>query len=174
MSLSGASTQVRRKVFVSYHHGGDQAYYDAFSKTFHDTYEAITDNSLEDKVNSSNVDYVMQRIRDNHLTGTSCTIVLVGPATWGRRYVDWEIKGTLDKEHGLVGIRLPTLMTNADGKVTVPGRLYDNINSGFAVWTNWNSVLKNPSTLATLVDRAVQADRKLIVNSRDRLQLNKS
>jgi len=26
--------QAKRKVFVSYHHGGDQAYYDAFSKAF--------------------------------------------------------------------------------------------------------------------------------------------
>ena len=28
----------RRKVFISYHHAGDQAYYDAFSKAFHDRY----------------------------------------------------------------------------------------------------------------------------------------
>jgi hypothetical protein len=34
----------RRKVFVSYHHGGDQAYYDEFSRYFHDQYEAIRDN----------------------------------------------------------------------------------------------------------------------------------
>jgi hypothetical protein len=29
---------VRHKIFVSYHHGGDQSYYDAFLKAFHDTY----------------------------------------------------------------------------------------------------------------------------------------
>jgi hypothetical protein len=33
----GSSQQpVKRKVFVSYHHGGDQVYYDAFSKVFCD------------------------------------------------------------------------------------------------------------------------------------------
>ena len=69
---------VKRKVFVSYHHRGDQAYYDAFSQAFHDTYEVITDNSLEREVDSDNVDYVMRRIRENHITGSSCTIVLVG------------------------------------------------------------------------------------------------
>ncbi len=38
----------KRKVFVSYHHGGDQEYYDAFSKKFADQYELIYDNSWID------------------------------------------------------------------------------------------------------------------------------
>ena len=32
---------VKRKIFVSYHHGGDQGYYDTFSRAFHDTYDVI-------------------------------------------------------------------------------------------------------------------------------------
>ena len=32
-------TTTKRKIFVSYHHAGDQGYYDAFSRAFHDTYE---------------------------------------------------------------------------------------------------------------------------------------
>src|SRR5689334_858513 len=99
-SVFGVPQPVKHKVFVSYHHGGDQAYYDAFSKAFHDTYDVIYDKSLERQVDSDNVDYVIQRIRDNYITGTSCTIVLVGKQTCGRKYVDWEIKATLDKEHG--------------------------------------------------------------------------
>ena len=83
LGLSGL-TPVKHKVFVSYHHGGDQAYYDAFSKAFHDTYDVIYDNSLERQIDSDNVDYVIQKIRDNYITGSSCTIVLVGAATWGR------------------------------------------------------------------------------------------
>ncbi len=57
----------RRKMFVSYHHRGDQVYYDEFSRFFHDQFEAVFDNSLERQIDSENVDYVMQRIRDNHL-----------------------------------------------------------------------------------------------------------
>ena len=40
---SGPNTQatVKHKIFVSYHHGGDQAYYDAFSQSFHDSYDVI-------------------------------------------------------------------------------------------------------------------------------------
>lgn len=114
-----ANQRIKRKVFVSYHHSGDQAYYDAFSKAFCDTYDVITDNSLEREVDSENVDYVMRRIRENYISGSSCTIVLVGKDTWGRKYVDWEIKATLEKEHGLIGVRLPTAPVSSENKVTV-------------------------------------------------------
>ena len=73
---------VKHKVFISYHHGGDQPYYDAFTRTFHDTYELVYDNSLERRIDSDDVDYVRRRIRENHIKGSSCTIVLVGAQTW--------------------------------------------------------------------------------------------
>jgi hypothetical protein len=121
---------VKRKIFVSYHHGGDQAYHDAFSSMFHDVYNVVYDNSLERKVDSDNVDYVMRNIRENYIAGSSCTIVLIGKDTWGRKYVDWEIKATLDKEHGLIGVRLPTAPLNSDNTVQTPDRFYDNFASG--------------------------------------------
>ena len=122
---------VKRKVFVSYHHHGDQAYYNAFSQSFHDTYDVITDNSLEREVDSDDVDYVMRRIRENYITGSSCTIVLVGKDTYLRKYVDWEIKATLDKQRSLIGVRLPTAPITAQNTVTVPDRLHDNVRSGY-------------------------------------------
>ena len=91
--------KTRPRVFVSYQHSADQHYYNEFSRIFADTYEAIADNSLERWIDSDDADYVMRRIRENHITGTSCSIVLVGVSTWGRKYVDWEIKATLDKSH---------------------------------------------------------------------------
>src|SRR5258708_22776955 len=103
---------VKHKVFVSYHHGGDQAYYDAFSKAFHDTYDVIYDNSLERQVDSDDVDYVSRRIPENYITGSSCTIVLVGKDTAGRKYVDWEDDATPDKENGLIGGFLPSAARN--------------------------------------------------------------
>jgi hypothetical protein len=74
---------VKHKIFVSYHHDGDQTYYDAFSRTFHDTYDVIYDNSVERSIDSEDPVYVMRRIRENFITGSSCTVVLVGPNTWG-------------------------------------------------------------------------------------------
>ena len=123
---SGPRTQapVKHRVFVSYHHGGDQAYYNKFSQAFHDTYDVIYDTSLDRRLDGDNVDYVMRGIRENYITGSSCTIVLVGAKTWGRKYVDREIKATLDAGHGLIGVHLPTATRDQSTlKFIVPGRV---------------------------------------------------
>lgn len=159
---------VKRKVFVSYHHGGDQAYYDAFSHTFHDTYDVITDNSLGSAIDSDNVDYVMRRIRENYVTGSSCTIVLVGAHTSGRKYVDWEIKTTLDKQHGLIGVQLPTLLPGPNGLVIVPDRLNANIHSGYALWITWAAITASAQACASYIEQANARDKRLIINTRDR------
>ena len=79
---------VKRKVFVSYHHHEDQGFYDAFSKTFCETYDVITDNSLERRIDSEDANYVIRRIREGYVSDSSSTIVLVGKDTWGCKYVD--------------------------------------------------------------------------------------
>lgn len=159
---------VRPRVFVGYHHAGDQVYYDSFSKHFHDTHEVVFDNSLERRVDSDNPDYVRRRIREHHISGTSCTVVLVGRDTWGRKYVDWEIDATLEMQHGLIGVQLPTLPVSFGNKVSVPGRLHDNIVSGFALWIHWQQVAGDASQLGNHVATAKLRSSKLIVNSRER------
>lgn len=173
-TLLGHGIGIRRKVFVSYHHGGDQAYYQAFSRTFHDSLEAVTDSSLERAIDSENVDYVMRRIREGYISGTSCTIVLVGAGSWGRKYIDWEIKATLEKGHGLIGVQLPTLQSNISGKVTVPDRLHDNIASGYAIWTSWAEIASNYAACRGLIESANSRDRALIRNARERRLRNAS
>lgn len=162
-----AQATPKRKIFVSYHHGNDQAYYDAFSASFHDTYDVITDNSLERRIDSEDVDYVMRRIRENYISGSSCTIVLVGRDTWGRKYVDWEIKATLEKQHGLIGVQLPTLVPGAAGTVSVPDRLNDNIRSSFAQWISWTSLVASAQQCTNYIELANAKDKRLIDNSRD-------
>lgn len=105
----------KRQIFVSYHHGSDQWYYDEFSRIFSDTYDVVKDNSLDRAIDSDDSDYVMRRIRENYITGTSCTIILCGAETSQRKYVDWEIKATLDKYHGLIGINLPSSTSSGNG-----------------------------------------------------------
>ena len=159
---------VKHKIFVSYHHSGDQAYYDAFSNAFHDTYDVIYDNSLARQVDSDDAEYVMRSIRENYITGSSCTIVLAGGKTWGRKFVDWEIKATLDKEHGLIGVRLPTAPISANNTITVPDRLYDNIQSGYALWLTWQEITASADQLERFVADAKSRSTKLIVNTRER------
>jgi hypothetical protein len=121
-ALLGLTT--RPTVFVSYHHALDRPYYEDFSTTFADCYKAVRDNSVDDgDIDSKDPEYVIRAIREEYVTGTSCTVVLCGASTPSRKYVDWEIKATLDAERGLIGVNLPTNIANPNGVVMVPGRL---------------------------------------------------
>jgi hypothetical protein len=153
----------RRKIFVSYHHGEDQWFYDEFSRLFHDAWETVFDNSLERRIDSDNTTYVMQRIRDQYITGTSCTILLIGGQTHLRKYVDWEIKATLAKEHGILGIVLPSYLRNIEGKIIVPDRFHFNVLTGYARYIFWENL--NVQSLANAIHIAANAPNCLIDNS---------
>jgi len=154
----------KRGVFVSYHHDGDQTYYDTFSDTFNDTYEVIRDNSVDRKIDSEDPEYVMRRIREEYIAGTSCTIVLCGAMTPLRKYVDWEIKASLDKQHGLIGVNLPTNPPDSQNRATVPNRLYDNWQSGYALWVQWNELSAN--NMRIWIEQANQKPSSSIRNDR--------
>ncbi len=163
----------RRKIFVSYHHKNDQYYYNEFSRVYHDFYGLVYDNSLDRLIESDNCDYVMRKIREEYLTGTSCTIVLCGPETRGRKYVDWEIKATLDKQHGLIGIILPNNPITPYGTAK-PDRLQDNVDSGFAILATWQDIIQQPALMGNLIDKAFQSPKRLINNSREIRRRNAS
>jgi hypothetical protein len=165
---------VRHRIFVSYHHSRDQGYYDAFSRAFHDTHEAIYDNSLERRIGSADVDYVIRRSRENYVTGTSCTIALIGAETWGHKYADWEIKATLDRFHGLIGVYLPTAPRDAMGRVSVPDRLHDNVESGYALWTSRDEIFSSADQLNRHIAAANSRPALLINNILDRRLRNAS
>jgi len=156
---------VRRKIFVSYHHANDQYYYNEFSRIFSDGYETIRDNSLDRRIDSDNSDYVIRKIREDYLTGTSCTIVLCGPETRWRKFVDWEIKATLDKEHGLVAVGLPNNPI-IQGGTHKPDRLQDNIDSGYAVYVPWSDIITAPHILSQKIEVANSNNKIFIANNR--------
>lgn len=155
----------RRKVFVSYHHGGDIGYYNKFVNIFSSTYQIVHDNSVRQPIQSVDADYVIRRIRERFLTGASVTIVLCGNNTGGRRYVDWEILASLNQQMGLIGLNLPTNRANPNGKYDVPGRLNDNIKSGYALFRNWYTITNTPQNLSPLIETALQKSKGLIVNN---------
>jgi len=169
-SLSGLG--IKRKIFVSYHHGGDRTYYGAFINAFSNTYDVIHDNSVERSVDSSNTDYVIRRIRENHITGSSCTIVLCGAQTPWRKFVDWEIKATLDKRHGLIGVNLPSNPLSPNNYYIVPDRLNDNIQSGYAVWIDWVTFTQSAQRVWQYIELANSKASYLIDNSRALRQRN--
>ncbi|VVM49888.1 hypothetical protein PS673_00708 [Pseudomonas fluorescens] len=171
--LAALEKPVKHKIFVSYHHYLDQNYYEAFSKHFHDKLDAINDRSLDEEIDSDNVEYVMRRIREEYLKGTSCTIVLIGAETYTRKYIDWEISATLAKEHGLIGVYLPTAKRSEDGtKIIVPDRFYDNLNSGYASMMSWEAITASAEALDMYLKAAKAKSSSLIDNSRKKKQKN--
>ncbi len=84
----------------------------------------------------------MDAIREEYLTDSSVTIVLLGRCTWSRRFVDWEVYSTLrndklNRRSGLMAINLPSIANSYSGRL-LP-RVADNVNGknsdeGYARW----------------------------------------
>ncbi len=163
---------VKRKVFISYHHERDQIWANTFKRLFSSYYKIFYDNSLDDEIESSDPEYVNRAIREDYIKGSSITIVLCGKETWKRRYVDWEIRSTLHYKHALLGIALPTARRTADNKVIVPTRLHLNVKSGYAHFINWTT---NPKSVKNAIDIAILKSKNthLIDNSLPKMIRNK-
>lgn len=127
----------KHKVFISHYHA-DATDVNEFVNKFANEEKVFTAKIVGDdydtSINSDDPEYIMRRIREDYLTDSTVTIVLIGSETYKRKYVDWEIASTLrndsnNKRSGLIGIYLP----NRNSKNTiVPERLQDNIDSGYA------------------------------------------
>jgi hypothetical protein len=67
---------------------------------------------------------------------------------------------------------LPTLLPNADNKYVVPDRLFDNIQSGFALWLSWQELTASALQLQQYVATAKAKSSTLIDNTRARRMRN--
>ena len=54
-------------------------------------------------------DVAIQRWIDDQLKGRSCTVVMIGAQTAGRKWIDYEIKTSWDAGKGLVGVHIHNL-----------------------------------------------------------------
>ena len=104
-------TVPRHRVFVSFHHD-DQNYKDQFIQmmTGDIVDESVSDGDIDDARIST--DAIRQKIRDEFIRDATVTVVLIGPCTWQRKHVDWEIGSSLrdtrlNSRCGLLGILLP-------------------------------------------------------------------
>lgn len=142
-------SQARHKVFVSYRHShGDQLYRNRFENLFANVHDVMVSRSVQigDIDPNLSTETVRQKIRDEYLRDATVTVVLIGPETWQRKHVDWEIGSSIrhtqyNPRSGLIGIILPTYPRNDKTKYdpyTIPPRLHDNIQCGFAGIYNWS------------------------------------
>lgn len=91
-----------------------------------------------------------------------------------RKFVDWEIKATLDAKHGLIGLLLPTISKDSNNQPLIPGRLYDNWRSGYAILIDWASAIGNPRLLVNQIEAARSRPKHLINNLRPLLRTNRN
>src|SRR6478752_9434681 len=111
---------VRRKVFISHSH-----FHESESKAFLKEFGAVLLarhiglSQKQNRIRSNNPDYVMRCIREDLIQSQSTvTLVLIGSCTHSRRYVDWEIKASLQQgerriPNGLLAIKLPSCPNGA-------------------------------------------------------------
>ncbi len=123
----------RHKAFISFCHD-DQEYKDLFVHMMGDD---IVDKSVEDgDIDDDNIktETIRQKIRDDFIADATVTVALIGPRTWQRKHVDWEIGSSLrdtkkNPRCGLLGILLPNhpdFGTKTYNPRLIPPRLADN------------------------------------------------
>lgn len=122
---------VKRRAFISYYKQDIdkvEKFIDDFKNVF--TPKILGANDNDDFIDSSNTNYVMQCIRDRYLEDSTVTIVLLGTCTHSRRYIDWEIKSSLQQgkalPNGLIGIAL----SDPPHPFCLPARFANNLKNG--------------------------------------------
>ncbi len=136
----------RHKVFISFHHE-DQWYKDRFAQMMEGD---IVDKSVDDgDIDDTNLktETIRQKIRDDFIADATVTVVLIGPCTWQRKHVDWEIGSSIRKTKknsrcGLLGIILPNHPDYGTGTYNLrllPPRLADNCegDAPYALVRKW-------------------------------------
>lgn len=158
---------------MSYHHDRDQKYISKLRKVI--TEMKVADYSLKDDIGHLTDETIYKKVREK-MRSCLVTVVLIGQRTGHRKWIDWEIWASLRgythpydqyksfKPNGLLGIFLPM------ESHSVPNRLQDNINSGFAVSMKWENLERDfeRKVNAAYLNRT-NVPRK-IDNSRERME----
>jgi hypothetical protein len=176
-----SADSTRHKCFISYHVADLEqvkAFVTDFGSEFIPRSVGVTED--DDFVDSTDTDYIKRRIREEYLSNSTVTILLLGEGTWGRKFVDWEISSSLRNDpvngrNGLLVIPLPSM----NNRATLPARVRDNFVPGDPAgsYASYVSYPVSKSVLRTNIEIAFQARSlkgNLVDNSRALRQRNAS
>ena len=178
-----ADGTVRHKCFLSYHAEDAEevlTFVESFGEIFIPRVIGISED--EPWVGSDNVEYILDKIREDYLSDSTVTIVLVGRCTWARKFVDWEIysslrRGKVNRLNGLMAIELPGVADSG----RLPDRVRDNIKrdaQGVDIgYARYYAYPGSGSRLRSWIEDSFQARTirsERIVNSRERRKNNGS
>lgn len=156
----------KRNVFISYYHEQDQEYKNRFVRM-------MQDHIVDKSVNVGNIvdqnlplDEIRRKIRDDYIADATVTIVLIGPCTWQRKHVDWEISSSIRKTQknprcGLLGIRLPNhtdFEKQEFNERLIPPRLAINTRGKdpYAMVHRWNGSDNQVNSVRKWIDAAFE------------------
>lgn len=156
------SDNTKHKVFLSFYHK-DQDYKENFERKFGNAF--INKSVKKDEISPDlSTEYIKRLIQEDKITGTSVIVVLIGPKTYCRKHVDWEISAALNRKvggySGLMGILLPEYplaYKNEYSSEDIPSRLADNVKSGYAKLYTWEWVCASEQRIRSKIDEAFQS-----------------
>lgn len=158
----------RLNAFVSFDHKLDTGWFDLLQRKIPPELTLRSDTSIDRLIYSDMTKQVCESILPREIDGCEIVIVLVGKDSWRRKYIDWEIDISLRLGCSVLGIQLPTLPVVNDA-ISMPGRLLDNVRSGFASWMTFEALMSSPDQCDLLSGIIRNSNRSLIQNNRTRL-----
>ena len=109
-----------RRVFFSFHYEADNWRTSQVRNIgMVDGNRPVTDNKWEE-IKRGGAKAIQDWI-DGQLTGKSCTIVLIGAKTAGRKWIEYEIEKSWNDGKGVLGIYIHNLL-DSDGEKSTKGR----------------------------------------------------
>ena len=162
----------KHKVFTSFYHKEDSHYKELVDGLLANDY--INKSVQDGEYDSDNSDeYIKRLIQEDKISDSSVVIVLVGKNTYKRKHVDWEISAALNKKvngySGLVGVFLPG---HNEYNTTLPARLQDNVESGYAGLCSWEQFVGLYSVIIETAFENRISNANKIDNSRPQMKNN--
>lgn len=169
----------KHKVFISFYHK-DEKYkrylVDKFSYLF---INKSVENGEYDPDDSD--EYIKRLIREEKITDSSVIVVLIGPNTYKRKHVDWEIyaglRESINGRSALIGIILPEYRLDEGNKFRcedIPARLADNVKSGYSKIYSWSYAVQNYSQIINDAFNEKNSIKNKADNSRQQMKYNRS
>ena len=166
----------RHKVFISFHEqdiGHKEEFVRKMGKRIVD--RSVDTGNIDDT--DLKTDTVRQKIRDEYIRDATVTIILIGPRTWQRKHVDWEIGSSIRRTKrnprcGLLGIVLPNHPNYGRNKNLdphlIPPRLADNWteDDSYALIYDWPSPWTPAEVSEWVHDAFLRRDRSQPNDSR--------
>jgi hypothetical protein len=158
----------KHKIFISFHHDESDGkegslYRNAFENLFRNKVDGFMTNAIHDGDIDPELpeEEIKETICKEYIRDTNVTVVLIGPTTYTRMYIDWEISASLRVSpdgypSGLLGVILPEhpdFMKDSIDPAGIPARLADNLTTGFASICHWTFSVKK---MAAFIHDAAQ------------------